>query len=362
MGTNPITQRRERKHKKNFTSYGEAEQWANEITAEYERNGKLKPAGVTFKEVYDEWLRMDYENRVKESTCAKTIDIFRLHILPYFETKQATNISVSFCQSVVNQWFNDGLKQYQRFRTYVIMVFDFGIRMEFLTRNPMDNTSIPKNKNRLGKSDIEFYNKTELNHFLTCAKSYGNEEAFMFFRLLSYSGLRKSEALALKFSDINFDTNEISINKTLSQGHEWKTVLQTPKTRSSARTITVDTSTIDYLRKWQSSITRDMTLLGLHKDGEDQIIFPSTKNHYLQPSAPDHWNRQICNKFKLRRISIHSFRHTFCSLCAESGENITTISKMLGHSSLKTTTEIYLHVTNNARQEAVNHFANFMTS
>ncbi|RRG09247.1 MAG: site-specific integrase [Lactobacillus sp.] len=362
LGKDPATGKRLRPHKRGFKSTKEAELWAAEKELDFKKNGYWSKGGLTFEKLYCKWLKDEYCQRVKESTYAKTTDNFRLHILPYFGNLNAEKISVGFCQGIVNNWFKSNLKQYPRFRTYVSNVFDFGVRMELINRNPMERTSIPRQKKTNNFKIDEYYEKSELVKFLKSAKANGNPEAFMFFRLLAYTGMRKGEALALTFDDVNFEKREISINKTLSQGIDGKLILQTPKTNTSLRVISIDSETLNFLKQWYKDVTFKFEVLGTPHKTSSQLIFPNESNELAQPSLPDHWNRAICEKFKLRRIKIHAFRHTFCSLCAEGGIDIPTISKMLGHSDLKVTTEIYLHATRNNRNKAITEFAKFMSA
>lgn len=349
-----------RVHKRGFKTKKEAQLWTSNSQVNFEKQGFITQNNVTFQVLYVKWFREDYKLRVKESTWAKTADIFRLHILPLLGDKQVRSITVAQCQTIVHSWLKKGLKQYRRFRTYVISVFDFGIRMELTTRNPMIKTSIPKQKDNQQEPQIDFYEKSELVQFLHCAYNFGNEEAFMFFRLLAFSGIRKGEALALQWSDINFETHEININKTQSLGDKWRLVIQSPKTNSSFRTITIDTKTLQWLRKWRITQARKYFERGYNTKTNNQLIFSNNDNQQLQPTTPDHWNRSICKTYQLRHIKIHAFRHTFCTLSFEAGASINEVSKTLGHADLKITQQIYLHVTKKQQNEAATKLAHYM--
>jgi len=357
---NTNTGKRTRKHKRGFKTKKEAQLWTSNVQVSYENQGYISNNDITFEELYTKWFTEDYKSRVKESTWAKTADIFRLHIIPVLGSQRVKSITVAQCQSIVHNWLDVGLKQYRRFRTYVIGVFDFGVRMELTTRNPMAKTSIPKQKKHQQAPHIDFYEKSELVYYLDCAYDYDNPQAFMLFRLLAFSGLRRGEALALQWRDINFDTNEITINKTQSLGNNWRIVVQTPKTTSSYRTIMLDPNTVQWLRKWRITQARQYFELGYNAKTPKQLVFASKDNQPLSPSMPDHWNRSICTTYNLRRIKIHAFRHTFCTLSFEAGATINEVSKTLGHADLKVTQQIYLHVTKKQQNEAASKLARYM--
>ncbi|MFC6201248.1 tyrosine-type recombinase/integrase [Lactiplantibacillus nangangensis] len=359
IGKDP-TGKPKRVHKRGFKTKKEAQLWTSNSQISFQKRGFVATNDLTFEELYSKWFEEDYKQRVKESTWAKTADIFRLHILPVLGSQRVKNISVAQCQSIVHTWLTDGLKQYRRFRTYVISVFDFGVRMELTTRNPMSKTSIPKQKSHVETTAVQFYEKSELAHFLECAYDYDNPQAFMLFRLLAFTGLRRGEALALQWRDISFSSNELTINKTQSLGEGWRLVVQTPKTNSSFRTITVDPKTLQWLRKWKMTQARQYFELGYNANDPKQLVFASGNNQPLAPSMPDHWNRSICTAYDLRRIKIHAFRHTFCTLAFEAGASVNEVSKTLGHADLKITQAIYLHVTKKQQNEAATKLARYM--
>ncbi|RRK09352.1 site-specific integrase [Lactiplantibacillus garii] len=349
-----------RMHKRGFKTKKEAQLWTSNMQVSYEKQGYISNNDITFTELYNKWFKEEYKQQVKESTWAKTADIFRLHITPLLGSQRVKSITVAQCQTIVHNWLKQGLKQYRRFRTYVISVFDFGERMELITRNPMAKTSIPKQKTQQQAPKVEFYEKSELVHFLECAYDYDNPQAFMLFRLLAFTGVRRGEALALQWRDVNFDTGEITINKTQSLGENWHIVTQTPKTNSSYRTITTDAKTLQWLHKWRITQARQYFELGYNAKSPKQLVFSSQDNKPLAPSMPDHWNRSICKAYDLRRIKIHAFRHTFCTLSFEAGASVNEVSKTLGHADLKITQQIYLHVTKKQKNEAASKLARYM--
>lgn len=102
-------------------------------------------------------------------------------------------------------------------------------------------------------------------------------------RLLSFSGMRRGEALALSWNDINFKTNEIRINKTLSRGLKGR-LLKPPKTKKSIRTIEMDQKTMDILNEWKKRQKHDYFKLGYNT--LNQLVFSNKDNKYLQLAIP----------------------------------------------------------------------------
>lgn len=307
---------------------------------------------ITFNKLYRMWLKI-YRETVKTSTYATTMRYFDDHILKQLGSKYIDKLTVLDCQKAVNIWFNDAPKTYKRFMRYTNNVLNYGINnLELISKNPMNKVIPPKAKNK-PKPFTDFYSKDELNTFLRDAKKY-NFKYFIFFRLLAYSGMRKGEALALKWSDINFKDNTISINKDVTVGLNNELYEDTPKTENSFRTLDMDATTMEYLKEWRLMQQKTMLKLGYNFLNSDNLLFSTINNSYLSMSKPRQWNVAICKKYKLRRIKIHGFRHTHASLLFEAGASMNEVKARLGHADINTTMNIYTHVTDDQKKDTAN--------
>lgn len=324
------------------------------VKGEYE---PLKKKKLTFKQLFESWDKV-YKPTVKESTYAVTMRYFKNHILNALGNIYIDKITVAECQKAVNEWFEEAPRTFDRFIHYASKVFKYGIDMELLTSNPMEKVIKPKLKERPQQYQ-EFYDKDELNKFLACAKKC-NFRYFVYFRLLAYTGMRKGESLALKWSDIDFETNTISITRNVTTGLNNRPYISNGKTANSVRRIPVDSETMHYLKEWRYCQQKDMLKKGFNFLDADNYIFPTINNGITSLSKPRQWNKSICDKFGLRRIKIHGFRHTHASLCYSAGLNAKEIQKRLGHADSKTTMNVYTHVMKNDEKKAAKKFADFM--
>lgn len=307
---------------------------------------------ITFNKLYKMWIKI-YRETVKTSTYATTTRYFDDHILKQLGSKYIDKLTVLDCQKAVNIWFNDAPKTYKRFIRYTNNVLNYGINnLELISKNPMNKVIPPKAKNK-PKPFTDFYSKDELNIFLRDAKEY-NFKYFVFFRLLAYSGMRKGEALALKWSDINFKDNTISINKDVTVGLNNELYEDTPKTENSFRALNMDAATMEYLKEYRLMQQKTMLKLGYNFLNSDNLLFSTINNGYLSMSKPRQWNVAICKKYKLRRIKIHGFRHTHASLLFEAGASMNEVKARLGHADINTTMNIYTHVTDDQKKDTTN--------
>ena len=140
---------------------------------------------------------------------------------------------------------------------------------------------------------------------------WGHDQAVPLFRLLAFTGIRKGEALALTWNDINLDNREIHISKTVTRKKEGLTI-QTPKTKKSNRHVSIDTKTSKALRDWKEKTGAD----------ENVLVFQNSRGTILTPSAPRKWLITVAEKAGLKPIPVHGFRHTHASLLFESGATV----------------------------------------
>ncbi|HIX69227.1 MAG TPA: site-specific integrase, partial [Candidatus Enterococcus stercoravium] len=323
--------------------------------------GFRKKTGETFEEMYKLWFEQ-YKRTVKESTWCKTAELFRLHILPKFHKFKLDKIKVPMCQKALNEWFVSFPGGYVKLKNYTANVLDYAISLEVIDQNPMKKVKIPQRKDEFEENkDLNFYSKEELKTFLSAMKELPEKTAFMFFHLLAYTGMRKGEALALTWSDINFKENTLSINKTLTRGDNARLIVLPPKTRKSARTISIDPFTMGLLKPWRSQQKIDYMKFGFNTLKPEQLLFSNLSNEWIQPTRPRKWLLQVYKAHpELKQITTHGLRHTHCSLLFEAGASIKEVQDRLGHNDVKVTMNIYAHVTQQKKEETALRFADFM--
>lgn len=324
------------------------------ISGEYSPN---VDAHIKFNKFIDEWLPI-YRPTVKESTYATTLRIIDNHIRKELGECFLDRITVRTCDKAVKKWFKNSPIVFKRYVMYTSKILDYAISLELIKSNPMRKVILPKVK-REHKEFDQFYTKSELDDFLFWAKDY-SFKAYAFFRLLAYSGIRKGEALALQWKDIDLAHNTITIERTESKGINDRLMITTPKTSNAYRTIHVQHETLQVLTEWRKQQTSNLIRLGENVFNPEQLVFSNTNNQMLDPYTVDKWNRAICSKHHLRRIKVHGFRHTHASLCFEAGLSMEDVKNRLGHAKISTTIDVYTHVTKTKEQQSADKFNRFM--
>ncbi|WP_142440005.1 MULTISPECIES: site-specific integrase [Enterococcus] len=362
LGIDPVTGKKKYTTKRGFKSPKEARKAYNRLMVQVEENDVVTDSQRLFSELADEWFEQ-YKNTVRESTYVAQKLAYKKHIFPLFGNLKISRISIPYCQKQVNHWYSY-YKKYSNLIGLTSSVFKYALSLQLIRSNPMDAVIRPKRKKRIDEErySAPYYEKEELLEFLEIAKNYP-DPIYPIFRILAFTGLRKGELLALRWKDIDFEKRTLSVKQTLATCDKWEVKFQVPKTEKSLRTISIDSETLQVIKQWQLKQKEYFLKMGIKpaKNGE-QLLFVSEENKPLYLDYVNHNLKIIIKENNLKRITPHGFRHTHCSLLFESGASLKEVQVRLGHTDIKTTMDIYTHVTKRQTEETANRFADFMSS
>lgn len=361
LGVDPITGKQLRTTRRGFKTKKEASLAKSRLLLDVEENGFVgMNKKITFRELFELW-KIQYENTVKESTFRVQLDAIRLHVLPYFSDLPIDKITLTYCQKQINHWYSY-YTNYPNLIGLTQRILDYAISLEVLSDNPMKKAIRPKRRKKVDESSYiaEYYDKDELQHFFECVKKENELQTLLLFRLLSFSGIRKSELLALRWSDINTKASTLSVNQTLAKGLNNKYIFQTPKTEKSIRTISIDPITLSLIQKWRIYQKKQLLSFGVPSINNNEMIFTDLEGDIYDMDHPNRLLNKLIAKYDLKKITVHGFRHTHCSLLFESGASIKEVQDRLGHTDIQTTMNIYTHVTEKAKEETAQKFASYV--
>ncbi|MCD7951027.1 MAG: site-specific integrase [Erysipelotrichaceae bacterium] len=149
--------------------------------------------------------------------------------------------------------------------------------------------------------------------------------------LILCSGIRIGELCALKNNDFDLIKKEVTIHKTLQRiqdinSQRTKVIIDTTKTQQSTRIIPISESLIPYLNI---------------ESNENYFLTQTTK--YIEPRSLRYFFKRILERLEIPYVTIHSLRHYFASQCIELGFDYNCLSEILGHASVSTTMNLYVH-------------------
>lgn len=366
IGRDPKTGKRKQHTKGGFKTIKEAQLYKGNTLNQVEEQSYVKEKNTTFYDFSLLWLS-SYEKTVKTSTVrVRKHELGRLY--NYFSKVPLKNITKAKYQKALLD-LSDKLSHSTVSGVHITagMVFRKAIEWEIIKNNPAEFAKLPKKKETVEEieskeENIKFMEKEELGLFLRTAKELGLEHDYITFSLLAYSGMRIGELLALKWKDINFKENMISITKTLYNpnnqlnGYE----LLTPKTKSSIRVLKMDSKVMELLKDHKKYQNEQIMA---NRDKYNDFGFIITRSYgfpEIQKTILNRMNRLLKGSGIKKNITPHSLRHTHTSLLIEADVGVKEIQQRLGHGDINTTMNIYAHMTKNMEEKASQKFSELM--
>ena len=362
LGSDPITGKRIETTRRGFKTVREAQRALDRLRVDYDKNGWHNSPSLDIKtvdELFNAWF--DYKkNKVKPTTLANYSHFYNNGIKDHLGTMKLSKLT----PYIMQKFLDDSSQRYSHVDVlYIILrqMFEYAVSMEIMDHNIADKVAKPKGHTADHKVKDNFYNKDELSYFLQSAKDTSSYMVYAYFRLLAYTGMRKGEALALSWEDLDIENKTVNVNKNCVYNSLTKRkMIQTPKTEASIRKISLDNKTVSVLQQWHLRQSRWKMANGFRKTDGEQFIFPSKKNEILNVNTPYNWLKSIYNKKPQKMIRVHGFRHTHASLLFESGASIKEVQERLGHSNSEMTLQIYTHVVQSRKAETGMRFAKYM--
>lgn len=332
--------------KKRLKAYGKTEKEAlmklSELKTKYENGLIILTGKSTFAAYAEKWLASYKAPNVAETTLKNDQRRLNRYILPRIGNLPLDKITSSDIQDCLLAIKQDNLSQDYMKKSYnlVYNILDQARKDRLIMYNNAENCTLYKCKQPTTRRELT---ETERELFLAACELLSPQTACRY--LISYyCGLRPAETRALKFSNWNTKTNEITITNSINAKGE----LTAPKSQAGYRTIPIPRNLQKKLIQMPRSINPNHFLFG---DGEK----PCTKQRYERG-----WNRivremnilagaelyrnQIITPMVDSTLTPYYLRHTYCTMLAENGMPIKTAQYLMGHSTIDMTSGVYTHV------------------
>lgn len=298
------------------------------------QNQKICTSNITLEQAFNEFF-VYKKKTLKTRSYLKLKDLYK-HLM--FLNKIKVDDLKLFHYNMLVKQLNDN-KLSISYKNQIINLLKSIIKYSYKYYNT--NTKLLAYIESFKKSDskitIDFYTIDEYNLFI---EKVEEKNWKTFFEILFYLGLRKGEAQALTWNDIDFVKKEITINKTLTtkiKGENWS--ISTPKTKNSLRFLPLT-----------EKITKDLICLKenakQYSDFKNEWFIFGNSIPFKETTIARRYEKYR-TRANLRKIRIHDFRHSCASLLINQGASIALVSKYLGHSNITTTLNIYTHMYKN---------------
>ena len=238
---------------------------------------------------------------------------------------------------------------------------------DLIAKHPMDGVRFTKPVR--ATDDIKFLTRDEQRVFLETAKRSHNYNQYA---LILETGLRTGEMIGLTWDAIDFQNRTLTVNKTLEYRHKqhfWRA--GPPKTQQSYRTIPLTDRAYEILkeikdkRPWQKEsplLSQTLEYIDRRTGAisrlvmRDLVFINWRTGEPAKNSSYDTHLYKLCDEAGIEKFCMHALRHTYATRAIECGVQPNVLQKLLGHASIKTTMDRYVHVTDDSMENGIKLF------
>lgn len=300
---------------------------------------------MSFRSLVGYWRKNFAQVSWGSTTYSKNMSVLK-EILEYYHPKDIREIETAHLVEYFTKEKEAGRKSLVKKYEILKSIFKMATKWNLFEEDPMIGVDKPKHHTK----KRPFYDEDEIHKALEVLR-YVQEHQSLIVRLALFGALRREEIAAIGTDVINFKKNSIHIKRALVWTSEKGLELKATKNEED-RTITLPATLIkeldDYYRA-QLKIRLELGTAGItlkdHEGVDVHLIFTQANGSILRPdSITQFWGR-IVERYNLKKITFHDLRHSSASYMISQGINMKIVQERLGHRNIKTTLNIYSHIT-----------------
>lgn len=326
----------------------------NEALYENEKQINIKQS-IILDEWYSEWMNVYKFDVIRENTKRYYNQIYKKHISPTLGKLNLTDIDQLTIKKLIKKLKQDGYgyETQNKVKVVLIDIFNKALTNEYIRKNPAKGISVKRDE----KKEVKVLSEEEQILFFDCAKGTFYNNLFV---VAVSTGMRIGELAALRWSDIDWETNVIKVTRTLVyqkyEGDEQKSFhFENPKTATSKRNIPINHQCEMALKRqyMQKNVIAQKAPKSKSVDKQyADLLFTTKFDTPINSQIICEAIKKVVDEVNLTRdyvdeievFSPHCFRHTFATRCFESGIQPKTVQAYLGHASLQMTMDLYTSV------------------
>lgn len=307
-----------------------------------------------------EWLENTVKPTVRQKTYERYDSLLRCYVLPTIGNIALTDLTRIILQKFLYNLQETGSSTGGKLsastvnatRRLIKTALDVAVADGLMRMNVTDLTKAL----HVTKRPIAIFTVDEYKKLLETARIY-NSRAYLVIRIAFATGFRIGEIFGLEYSAIDFSQNLISVKQTVISTRHGKRLQLMAKNSTSLRTIKVEQALIDELKLFKEEHQRRKRLYRNKYEQKHDFIIENEDGTFCDPA---YFTDRIFKQKLLKQAGLsqdyrmHDCRHTHASWLISKGVNIKAVSERLGHKSIRTTLDIYSHITRSMQDEAVN--------
>jgi integrase len=359
---------RKQVQKRGFPTRKAAQAALTQLLEEVRQRTWVAPSRQTLKEfVENTWLPA-IEITIRPSTYDSYRRNLRLHVsaMPIggvqLQEVEPSMLNRLYAQLIAGDDQHRRLSARSVSYVHVILhrVFRDAMKWSLLMRNPADAADPPRARPHESGA-MRTWTAIELGTFL---RGEPDDRLQGLWWLLASTGMRRGEALGLRWEDIDLDGLALSINRTLvttdarrvgDPGMAWSS----PKTAKGRRNVALDAVTITALKSHRKRQAEERLALGAGYQDQG-LVFALLDGAPIHPKTVSYYFERRLQRLKLSRIRLHDLRHTHATLALQAGVHPKVVQERLGHANIGITLDTYSHVTPAMQSDAAERVASLL--
>src|SRR5665811_551698 len=341
----PVTGNR-RQYSRQVRTMEEARELESNWQAEIARGTALDPNKTTVAQLLTDWLAIT-ATEVEPQTAAGYEITIRVHLIPALGNILVQKLTTARVQAQYAEWTAVGMsaRTMRECHLRLSQALNQAVLFHFVQANVCDHAKPPA----MVKAKPQVWNTAEAKTFLDMAES---DSLSPLWHLLLVEGMRRGEALGLRWQDVNWQRGTAHIAQSVRAGiAKGEAVIQPrTKTRSGARTVRLTARTVAAL-KAQKKRQATRRIAAADWQDNDLIICTSKGTPYNPTNVRKHFDALV-SRAGLRRITPHGLRHTHATMLLRQGVHPKIVSERLGHANIGITLDTYSHVLPDAQDAA----------
>jgi integrase len=313
---------------------------AKEALADVQRrmaNGEQVGGSITVSEYLKDWFRAKEAAGRKPSTLAQYQDLMLRFLEPQLGKVKLADLRAVHVEAMLASMEAEGRGIVTRRRTVAVLSSALGsaVKRRLVPWNVCQQLELPPE--RTERRPV--WDAGQAQKFLA---HVGKDRLAVLWRLYCLRGLRRGEALALAWEDVDLETGTLWIHRNLGEV-DGKLTWGTPKTVNGTRSVAVDPLTVTELRSHRRRQATEKLALGAAYDDQN-LVFAAENGRPIWPGSVSARFHVLSDAAGLPRIRLHDLRHSAASLALAAGVDLKTVSSNLGHSGISITANLYAHV------------------